>query len=83
LVIERGNCFVEPVIGAGVCGLVDGQSLRRQLQAAKAEARSNLKFHRALLAGEDSYTVGGGIGRSRICMFFLKKAHIGEVQHGS
>jgi aspartate--ammonia ligase len=59
---------------------VDAHSLRSQLQAVKAEARANLKFHRALLAGEYPDTIGGGIGQSRICMFFLKKVHIGEVQ---
>jgi aspartate--ammonia ligase len=59
---------------------VDEQSLMTQLRAAQAEERAKLKFHRALLAGEYPYTVGGGIGQSRLCMFFLKKAHIGEVQ---
>jgi aspartate--ammonia ligase len=59
---------------------VDEESLRSQLRAAKAEERLNLQFHQALLAGEYPETVGGGIGQSRICMFFLKKAHIGDVQ---
>ncbi|NLZ81169.1 MAG: aspartate--ammonia ligase, partial [Clostridiales bacterium] len=39
-----------------------------------------LPFQKSLLDGELPYTVGGGIGQSRMCMFFLKKAHIGEVQ---
>ncbi|HYH01697.1 MAG TPA: aspartate--ammonia ligase, partial [Bacillota bacterium] len=59
---------------------VDEQALKEQLQTAHCEERAKLKFHRALLAGEYPYTVGGGIGQSRICMFFLQKAHIGEVQ---
>ena len=44
------------------------------------EERKNLPFHKRLLEGELPLTVGGGIGQSRMCMFFLKKAHIGEVQ---
>jgi aspartate--ammonia ligase len=59
---------------------VDEQSLMSQLQAAHCEERAKLKFHQAVLTGEYPCTVGGGIGQSRICMFFLKKAHIGEVQ---
>ena len=39
-----------------------------------------MPFHKALLKGELPYSIGGGIGQSRICMFFLHKAHIGEVQ---
>ena len=42
--------------------------------------RKELPFQRALLNGELPYTIGGGIGQSRLCMFFLKKAHVGEVQ---
>ncbi|MBQ3800189.1 MAG: aspartate--ammonia ligase, partial [Treponema sp.] len=42
--------------------------------------RSRLEFHRRLLAGELSQTMGGGIGQSRLCMYFLRKAHIGEIQ---
>ena len=42
--------------------------------------RAELPFHKAVLNGELPYTIGGGIGQSRICMFFLRKAHIGEVQ---
>jgi aspartate--ammonia ligase len=59
---------------------VDETTLLAQLRAARCEERAKLKFHRALLAGEYPYTIGGGIGQSRICMFLLKKAHIGEVQ---
>ena len=42
--------------------------------------RAELPFHKAILNAELPYTIGGGIGQSRICMFFLRKAHIGEVQ---
>ncbi|MBO4229218.1 MAG: aspartate--ammonia ligase [Clostridia bacterium] len=59
---------------------VDEQALLRQLAERGVPERASLPFHRALLAGELPCTVGGGIGQSRICMFFLRKAHIGEVQ---
>ena len=59
---------------------VDEDAMRRQLALAGCPERASLPFHRALLAGELPYTVGGGIGQSRMCMFFLRKAHIGEVQ---
>ena len=51
-----------------------------QLKKAGCEERAELPFQKALLNGELPCTVGGGIGQSRICMFFLRKAHIGEVQ---
>ena len=59
---------------------VDEISLHEQLKAAGCEEREKLAFQKALLHGELPYTIGGGIGQSRICMFFLRKAHIGEVQ---
>lgn len=59
---------------------VDEESLKEQLKKAGCEERARLSFQKALLDGELPYTVGGGIGQSRICMFFLRKAHIGEVQ---
>ena len=59
---------------------VDENALRRQLAAKGCSARENLPFHKALLEGKLPYTIGGGIGQSRLCMFFLRKAHIGEVQ---
>jgi len=59
---------------------VDETSLVNQLKKAGCEERLNFQFHRDLLAGNLPYTIGGGIGQSRICMFFLKKAHVGEVQ---
>lgn len=59
---------------------VDEDALRRQLLSSGCEDRASLDFQKALLNGELPYTVGGGIGQSRICMFYLRKAHIGEVQ---
>lgn len=59
---------------------VDEVSLMKQLKAAGCEERRELTFQKALLNGELPYTIGGGIGQSRICMYYLRKAHIGEVQ---
>lgn len=58
---------------------VDEEALERQLKEAGCEDRAQLHFQKALLKGELPYTIGGGIGQSRICMYFLRKAHIGEV----
>ena len=59
---------------------VDKTALEYQLQKSGCEDRCNLPFHKALLEEKLPLTMGGGIGQSRICMFFLRKAHIGEVQ---
>ncbi len=59
---------------------VDEESLLRQLKAANCLDRKELGYHKALLNGQLPYTVGGGIGQSRLCMVLLGKAHIGEVQ---
>lgn len=59
---------------------VDEKALREQLDKAGCPERADLPFQKEVLEGELPYTIGGGIGQSRICMFFLKKAHIGEVQ---
>ncbi len=59
---------------------VDSESLRSQLEKSGCMDRSELPFQKAILNDELPYTIGGGIGQSRICMFFLRKAHIGEVQ---
>ena len=56
------------------------ESLRAQLAARGCEDRLQLSFHKALVNGELPYSIGGGIGQSRLCMFLLQKAHIGEVQ---
>jgi aspartate--ammonia ligase len=59
---------------------VDEESLARQLKLAGCEDRAELAYHKAVLNKELPYTIGGGIGQSRICMFFMQRAHIGEVQ---
>ncbi len=59
---------------------VDPEALKRQLTAAGCEERSKLPFHAMLLNGQLPQTMGGGIGQSRVSMFLLGKAHIGEVQ---
>lgn len=59
---------------------VDETSLLEQLQKAGCPERAQLPFQKAILEKKLPYTIGGGIGQSRICMFFLRKAHIGEVQ---
>lgn len=59
---------------------VDEDAMRRQLKAAGCEDRAKLPFHHELLAGKLPYTIGGGIGQSRLCMLLLGKAHVGEVQ---
>lgn len=58
---------------------VDEDALLKQLKIRGCEDRSELSFHKALLNKELPYTIGGGIGQSRMCMYFLRKAHIGEV----
>lgn len=59
---------------------VDKAALLSQLKKAGCEERAKLPFQKAIINEELPYTIGGGIGQSRICMFFLRKAHIGEVQ---
>lgn len=59
---------------------VDEESLKRQLEIADMTDRMEMDYHKNLMAGDLPYTVGGGIGQSRICMFFLEKKSIAEVQ---
>ena len=59
---------------------VDREALLRQLEEAGCPQRARLPFHQAVINEEVPFTVGGGIGQSRICMVLLEKAHIGEVQ---
>ena len=59
---------------------VDKVALLSQLDKAGCPERAKLPFQKAIIDGKLPYTIGGGIGQSRICMFFLRKAHIGEVQ---
>ena len=59
---------------------VDSESMLRQLEIDGKNDRRELPFHQNVINGKLPLTIGGGIGQSRLCMFFLKKAHIGEVQ---
>lgn len=59
---------------------VDSEALLYQLKLSGKEERKELYFHKKLLAGELPLSIGGGIGQSRLCMLFLKKGHIGEIQ---
>ena len=59
---------------------VNAASLAKQLELRGCPERSELFFHKKLIAGELAQTAGGGIGQSRLCMFLLRKAHIGETQ---
>ncbi|WP_262316393.1 aspartate--ammonia ligase [Lacticaseibacillus parakribbianus] len=59
---------------------VDEAAMKRQLTAADALDRLHLPFHQAIMNGELPYSIGGGIGQSRLCMLLLGKAHVGEVQ---
>ncbi|WP_261809851.1 aspartate--ammonia ligase [Levilactobacillus humaensis] len=59
---------------------VDADSLRKQLKLADAEDRLTLPYHQMVLNEEVPFTIGGGIGQSRLCMLLLGKAHVGEVQ---
>ncbi len=59
---------------------VDEAALRRQLEIKGESWKESLPFHKSLLAGELPCTIGGGIGQSRLCMYLLRKAHIGEIQ---
>jgi aspartate--ammonia ligase len=59
---------------------VDAESMIRQLEIDGKEDRKEMKFHQDVINGVLPLTIGGGIGQSRLCMYFLKKAHIGEVQ---
>ena len=59
---------------------VDADAMKTQLALAGCPERAELPFQKAILNEELPYTIGGGIGQSRLCMYFLRKAHIGEVQ---
>lgn len=59
---------------------VSPESLDKQLKQRNQESRKELAFHKALLSEKLPYSIGGGIGQSRLCMYLLQKAHIGEVQ---
>lgn len=74
---ENLDCALE-ISSMGI--RVDEKSLEEQLKKAGCEDRRTLPYHRMLLNGELPYTIGGGIGQSRLCMLLLDRAHIGEVQ---
>ena len=59
---------------------VDKKALLKQLEISGTQERQELDFHSKLLNGELPYSIGGGIGQSRLCMYYLRKAHIGEIQ---
>lgn len=59
---------------------VDKETLLKQLKITNTMERKDLEFHKRLLSGDLPQSVGGGIGQSRVCMFYLRKAHVGEVQ---
>ena len=59
---------------------VNAESMMKQLRERGQEYKADLYYHKKLLAGELPHTIGGGIGQSRLCMFLLRKAHIGEIQ---
>ncbi len=59
---------------------VDRESLLKQLRLENKEERTKYEFHKLLLSGALPLTIGGGIGQSRLCMYLLHKAHVGEVQ---
>lgn len=61
---------------------VDAATLLKQLEIRGEMKRKDLLFHRRLLDGQFPLSIGGGIGQSRLCMFYLRKAHIGEIQAG-
>lgn len=82
----NGDLIVwDPVLGTSMelssMGIrVDAGAMMLQLRANGCPERASLNFHRMLLDGELPLSIGGGIGQSRLCMFLLQKAHIGEVQ---
>lgn len=75
------NPILEEALELSSMGIrVDKEALNRQLAIEGAEGRKKLMWHSMLLNDELPLSIGGGIGQSRLCMFFLKKAHIGEIQ---
>lgn len=74
---EHLNCALE-ISSMGI--RVDETALSEQLRKAGCEDRKKLPYHKMLLNGELPYTIGGGIGQSRLCMLLLDRAHVGEVQ---
>ncbi|NDV78871.1 aspartate--ammonia ligase [Dysgonomonas sp. 511] len=77
------NPVLEKALELSSMGIrVDKEVLMRQLKLVGQESRTELFFHKRLLNGELPQSIGGGIGQSRLCMFYLRKGHIGEIQAG-
>ncbi len=75
------NPMLESAFEVSSMGIrVDEKALQHQLALKGEEWKSELMYHKMLLGGELPYTIGGGIGQSRLCMYLLRKAHIGEIQ---
>ncbi len=79
-IIFWNNVLNEPLEISSMGIRVDEKTLKYQLEKRGKKEWENLEFHKMLLNGELPLTIGGGIGQSRLCMLFLNKAHIGEVQ---
>lgn len=75
------NPILEDALELSSMGIrVDKNSLIKQLELSGCQERLSYDYHKSLLEGNLPYSIGGGIGQSRICMYFLQKKHIGEVQ---
>lgn len=75
------NPVLESALGISSMGIrVNRESLLEQLEIRNLQERKKLFFHQKLINNELPLSIGGGIGQSRLCMFYLRKAHIGEVQ---
>ncbi|MEA5129753.1 MAG: aspartate--ammonia ligase [Proteiniphilum sp.] len=75
------NPVLEKAVELSSMGIrVDPAALKRQLELRGKEDRLSLYFHQRLMKGELPLSIGGGIGQSRLCMYYLRKAHIGEIQ---
>ena len=81
-ILFRDEVLDRPIEISSMGIRVSPESLDRQLTLAGCDDRRAFPFHRALLNGELPYTIGGGIGQSRLCMLLIGTAHIGEVQSG-
>lgn len=75
------NCVLERSMELSSMGIrVDAAALLKQLELKKQTDRLSLYFHNKLMKNELPLSIGGGIGQSRLCMYYLRKAHIGEIQ---
>ena len=81
-IILWSDMLDEPIEISSMGVRVDERSMLSQLNAANKEERAELEFHKKVINGELPLTIGGGIGQSRLCLYFLKRMHIGEVQVG-